>query len=286
MFENLGTEVIVQNTVQSIIQNQYEELNFADKESLDFNLLAMYFGDDYVVNDRITIRQPSIQDFIDVNDEENIYDAITPFVTNTTACRLRLWEMGIDWNKISNYELFAILIRHIKYEYSRLIFGDIDFSTFQMYDDVDDEGNVISTLYSPTLDLALDEDTVVKMSKYIQHLFFMFPPEEEFVRNKILKQDLINKDKEKLIAKSKEQRSKTDTVLLSMISFYLNHPGCKYTKNELRDIKYFEFIYNIQRLKVYESTRALFGGIYSGMCDLKKIKQEEFNFMRDIDVFA
>ena len=48
----------------------------------------------------------------------------------------------------------------------------------------------------------------------------------------------------------------------------------------------FEFMYNIQRLQIYESTRALFGGLYSGMCDLSKVDSKEFNFMRDVKVTA
>ena len=43
---------------------------------------------------------------------------------------------------------------------------------------------------------------------------------------------------------------------------------------------------NRQRRQIYESTRALFGGMYSGMCDLSKVDKNEFNFMRDVKVTA
>lgn len=45
-------------------------------------------------------------------------------------------------------------------------------------------------------------------------------------------------------------------------------------------------MYNLQRLQIYESTRALYGGMYSGMCDLSKVDKNEFNFMRDVKVEA
>ena len=125
------------------------------------------------------------------------------------------------------------------------------------------------------------------MCKYIQFMFSSFPPEEEFTSSKTLKQDLINKDRQKLIQKKKEEaENKNQQSLLSMIAFYLNHPGCNYKKNELREVGYFEFIYNIQRLQIYESTRALFCGMYSGMCDLSKVDPNEFNFMRDVKITA
>lgn len=272
--------------IQQTIEQQLSDERIQEVEELGFNPLRMYFGEDYVINEKIKIHQPSIQDFIDSENESDIYGVITPFVSNTTAYRLQLWDMGIDWNKISNLELFSILIKSIDFNYSKLIFGDIDFSTFNLYQKQVNEETTL-TLYSQEFDLEIDEDTRNKMCKYIQFMFNSFPPEEEFTSSKTLKQDLINKDRQKLIQKKKEiSENKNQQSLLSMISFYLNHPGCKYKKNELREVGYFEFMYNIQRLQIYESTRALFGGLYSGMCDLSKVNPNEFNFMRDVKVTA
>ena len=191
--------------------------------------------------------------------------------------------MGIDWNKISNLELFSILIKTIDFKYSQLIFGDINFSTFNLYEKQNGDEKVL-TLYSPEMDLEIDEVTMNKMCKYIQFMFSSYPPEEEFTSSKTLKQELINNDKQKMLLRKKEGDG--GQSLLSMIAFYLNHPGCKYKKNELREVGYFEFMYNIQRLQIYESTRALFGGMYSGMCDLSKVDKNEFNFMRDVKITA
>ena len=191
--------------------------------------------------------------------------------------------MGIDWNKISNLELFSILIKTIDFKYSQLIFGNINFSTFNLYEKQNGNEKVL-TLYSPEMDLEIDEEIMNKMCKYIQFMFSSYPPEEEFTSSKTLKQELINNDKQKLLLRKKEGDG--GQSLLSMIAFYLNHPGCKYKKNELREVGYFEFMYNIQRLQIYESTRAIYGGLYSGMCDLSKVDPKEFNFMRDVKVTA
>lgn len=282
MAEAFSNSSIIQNSIEEQLNN--EEIQEAEK--LEFNPLRMYFGDDYVINDKITIHQPSIQDFIDAGNESDIYNVIVPFTANTTAYRLQLWDMGIDWNKLSNLELFSILIKTINLEYSKLIFGEIDFSTFDLCEkQVNSEK--VQTLYSSETNLEIDEETRNKMCKYIQYMFSSFPPEEEFTSSKTLKQDLINKDRQKLIQKQKDlSENKNQQNLLSMVAFYLNHPGCKYKKNELREVGYFEFMYNIQRLQIYESTRALFNGMYSGMCDLSKIDPNEFNFMRDIKITA
>ena len=279
MVDILSNNSIIQNTIENQLNNE----KVVEIEKLGFNSLRMYFGDDYVINDKIVIHQPSIQNFIDAENESDIYNVIFPFISNTTGYRVQLWDMGIDWNKISNQELFSVLIKTIDYKYSKIIFGDIDFSTFNLYETQNGDEKVF-TLYSSKMGLEIDEDVMNKMCKYIQFMFNSFPPEEEFTSSKTLKQELINNDRQKQLLRKKNTDGSQS--LLSMISFYLNHPGCKYKKNELREVGYFEFMYNIQRLQIYESTRALFGGMYSGMCDLSKIDKNEFNFMRDVKVTA
>lgn len=268
--------------IQSAIEQQLNEDIEDEVEELDFDPLYIYFGDDYVINEKIKIHQPTIQDFI-TNKESNIYGVITPFITNTTGCRVQLWDMGIDWNKITNIELFSLMIKNIDYQYSKIIFGDIDFSTFQLYEKTD-KGEKQLTLYSPVMGLEIDEETRQKMCKYIQYAFYAFPPEEEFTSNKTLKQELINNDKQKNLAQRKEQKGKKGQNLLSMISFCLNHPGFKYKKNELREVCIAEFMDSVQRLQIYESTRALYEGMYSGFVDTSKLNKNEFNFMRDVKV--
>lgn len=280
-------DILTNNSIiQSAIERQLNEdiEDEVEVEELDFDPLYVYFGDDYVVDDRITIHQPTIQDFIN-NKESNIYGVITPFITNTTGYRVQLWDMGIDWNKITNIELFSLMIKNMNYQYSKIIFGDIDFSTFKLYEKVK-EGEKQLILYSPVMDLEIDEDTRQKMCKYIQYAFFAFPPEEEFTSNKTLKQELINNDKQKILTQRKEQKGKKGQNLLSMISFCLNHPGFKYKKNELRNICIAEFMDSVQRLQMYESTRALYNGMYSGFVDNSKINKNELNFMRDVKITA
>lgn len=266
--------------IQDVYDKQLENLEEEEKQKIDFNPLQLYFGEDYKVNDVITIHQPCVQDFIDYGDA-NIYSVIAPFTCNTTAYRVQLFDMGIDWNKISNLELFAMLIKTINPTYSKLILGDIDFSCFDLYEKTTENGKEI-TLYDRIHKIEIDDETRERMSRYVQFMFNSFPPEEEFTSNNVLKQDLINNDRQKQALKKKNKKS--DSSLLSMISFCLNHPGFPYKKDELRKVCIVEFMDSVQRLQIYETTHALYGGMYSGFIDTSKINKEQFNFMRDVHV--
>ena len=271
---------IIQDAIENRLKNDINEIIL--EKDIDFNPLALYFGEDYVIKtkdgNKISIHQPTVQDFIDYG-ENNIYSVIVPFISNTTSFRVQLWDEGLDWNKVSNQELFVRLCKMVNIEYSKIIFGDIDFTTFDIYNKYIN-GKTELVLYSEKLNLEIDETTRNKICKYIQFMFNVRPVEEEFTSSKTLKQDLINNDRQKQLIKLKSENTKSN--LLSLISFCLNHPGFKYKKNELRQVGIVEFMDSVQRLQIYESTHALINGMYSGFVDNSKIDKEQFDFMRDI----
>ena len=100
------------------------------KYEFDFDELRMYFGEPYdiILEDGkiIRIKQPTIGDMLELG-ENRIYGTITPFTTNTTAYRVQLWDMGIDWNKYSDFELFTILATSLKKEDTDLIFEGVEY---------------------------------------------------------------------------------------------------------------------------------------------------------------
>lgn len=268
--------------IQDVYNKQLESLNEEEKRKIDFDPLQLYFGEDYVINDQITIHQPCIQDFINYG-EKNIYSTVAPFACNTTSYRVQLYDMGIDWNEISNIELFAFLIKTINHKYSKIIFGELDFSYFELFEkNIGNSKQII--LYDKTHHIEINEEIRERMCRYIQFMFNIFPPEEEFTSNKVLKQDLINNDRQKQLIQNKKKKNASN--LLSMISFCLNHPGFSYKKNELREVGIVEFMDSVQRLQIYETTHALYGGMYSGFVDTTKIDKSQLNFMRDIYVMA
>lgn len=269
-----------QSLVHSVIEKQIQDLESQALPKSDFNKLALYFGDDYVVNDRIKIRQPTIQDYIDIG-ETNMYSTIAPFTSNPTSFRVQLWDMGVDWNKITDFELFAMLIKTIEPEYSKLLFYDIDFPSFDFVAKRVGEEKV-PVLYSSTMDMEIDEQTYKKIFDYMCYMFNIHP-DVEHCTGRTFKEELINNDRLKAAKRAAEGH---ESNLLSMISFALNHPGFKYKKNELREIGIVEFMDSIQRLQIYESTHALMSGMYSGFCDTSKIDKSQFDFMRDATISA
>lgn len=94
---------------------------------IHFDELQMYYQIPYKVNDFITIYQPTIGEIMELGDTR-FYASLHPFLCNPTSMRLKLWDDGLDWNKVSEFELFIILHPNMDFQALQLVFRDFDFS--------------------------------------------------------------------------------------------------------------------------------------------------------------
>lgn len=253
--------------------------------------LQLYFGDPYQASEKIQVLQPTIGGILEYDKkfgESEFWSMLNVFIGNTTSYRLLLWDMGIDWNKITDFQLFSLLIKTLKVEQTSILFGDLDLSAFEQYikqlpmenneEDKEEENKSEIVLWNPELDIEIDENIYNNIALYIRTMFNIFPKVEK-ARGKVTKQWIIDEDRMNLANAKKED---TTSTFLPLIESCCCHPGFKYKKNELREVGIYEFMRDVQRLQVYESTTALLKGMYSGFIDTKGIDKEEFDFMREI----
>lgn len=260
--------------------------------SSEISLLQLYFGDPYQVSDKILVYQPTIGGILEYDKkfgESEFWSMLNVFIGNTTSYRLLLWDMGIDWNEISDFQLFSLLIKTLKVENTEILFGDLDLSSFDAYikqipnEDKSDNKEELESkqemiLWNPELDIEITEDIYKNIALYIRTMFNIFPKVEK-AKGKTTKKWIIEEDRMNLANAKKED---TTSTFLPLIESCCCHAGFKYKKNELREVGIYEFMRSVQRLQVYESTTALLKGMYSGFIDTKGIDKEEFDFMRDI----
>lgn len=244
----------------------------------------MYFGEPYVIEavTPITVYQPTIGDIVRMG-EKKFYSTLNIFVTNTTAYRLLLWDAGMDWNEISDFDLFCILYPQIDADVAHLLFKDIDFSKLSIYEKtLEDKKEKI--LYDAESQIEINEDVYQHISQYLQEVFNTHP-EEKITHDKTMKEWFINSDRrEAANAEYKRERGdkQESASMQALISACVNHPGFKHKLSELKDVGVCEFYDSVQRLQVYENTTALLKGMYSGMIDAKNINANEYNFMKEI----
>ena len=244
-----------------------------------YDILKMYYGEDYWVTDKIVIHQPTIQQIMDYGESE-FWAMVSMLCANPTSMRLELWNKGIDWNKISDFDLFIMLVNGLPQESTKILFGDFDLTKLKLIE----KEEIKILVYMPDPVIQIDEDVYNRMVGYLRVMFDINPKVEK-ARGKATKEALIWED-EMNLKRSLKERDKNKwkkSTLFPLISAALNHPGFKYKKNELRDVGIVEFMDSVKRLQIYESVTSLMTGMYMGMVDLKGMDlKKELNWTRDI----
>lgn len=245
-----------------------------------YDILKMYFGEDYYVTDKIRIIQPTIGDILEFG-ESKFWGVVSKLCANPTSLRLMLWDNGIDWNKIEDFELFIMLVQDLEKKDTEILFGDIDFTKFKL---IKNSNEKLVLVYMPDPTIQIDEEVYTRMVGYLRVMFNIHPKVEK-AKGKATKEAII--DEERINLRNELNKIDKETwersTLFPLISAALNHPGFKYKKSELKEIGIVEFMDSVKRLQVYESVTSFMTGIYMGMVDTKKINlQEELNWMRDL----
>lgn len=236
-------------------------------------MLKMYFGHDYVINDKIVIRQPTIGEIVEYGEQE--YFSMAHLLCSISSdFKPELLDMGLDYEKISDLEMFYIATRNLNADKTRILFGDIDFSKLKMYE----QENDTMLLYDAETDLKIDFYIHHKMMQFLTRLHGI-EKKPEFAGNQGTKEFLIEDDR---MRKARNAKKPFESVMLPLVSAMVNSAGFKYKSSEVLDMKMFEFFDAVQRIGIIQSSQALLQGGYSGMADLSKVPKESFNWARDI----
>ena len=241
---------------------------------LDFDELQAYFGTPYEVNDYVTISSPTVGDVTEYG-ERNYYSMIHMLTCIPSDMKSQLFDMGIDYEEISDFELFIILTRGLTPDRSWLLFGDLDLSA--MTASINNETGKLALCNYETGEI-IDELAYMKIANYLRKLHNIKPKIEK-AANKTTKRILIDLDRKKI---EKAQNEPYKSQLKNLVSAMMRYPGFKYKSNELKECTLYEFMDTVQGSQIYVASTSLLQGSYSGMIDTSKISRNEFNWMRDI----
>lgn len=242
------------------------------KDILDFDELQMYFGEDYVVNDYITIHTPTVGEIIKLG-ERKYYSVVSTITAIPSDMKSILFDMHIDYEKISDFQLFYLITRNIHPEDTELLFGNLDLSKMNLYfDDITQQAKMVN----PNSGEIIDELAYFKIVGYLRKLHG-FSPKIEHAANKTTKDILIRLDRQR---HEKNKNKKYQSQLKPLVSSMMRYPGFKYKSSELRECSIYEFMDTVRGAQIYVASTALLKGAYSGMIDTSKINKKDFDWMR------
>lgn len=239
--------------------------------SLEPDELLLYFGDDYVINEQITIHQPTVGEIVSC--EKDYFSAIYTLVAIPSDMKSQLWDAGLDWNELEDFQLFTLLAPTLSKERTQILFGDLDFTKLKPYHNSQNDNIVLADKESGVI---IDEMIYLRIVKYLRKLHHITPKVEK-TKSKTVKKWLIEEDRKRIAsAQNKPFRS----YLLPIISSVKVRQG--YTKGYVRNMGFYELMDEVERLNIIVGSDALLQGMYSGMIDTKSLDKKQLNWMREL----
>lgn len=245
--------------------NPYDDL-------INVDPLKLYFGEPYVINKYVTIYQPTIGDIIEYGEKE-YYSMIQTLTAIPSDMKANLWDMGLDWMKVEDFQLFMMLAPTLSQDQTKIVLGDIDLQKMKPVENLQN-GDII--LYDSTTGAIIDELAYKTMSAYLCKLHNLTKKVEK-AGNKYTKKILIDEDRQK---REYSATQPYKSFLMPLISSIKVRQG--YTRDYIKNMGMFEFFDDVNRAQIIVNTDALLGGMYSGMVDTSKINKNQFNWMREV----
>lgn len=241
--------------------------------NLDVDDLKLYIGDDYVINDNIKVLQPTIRQIAEFG-ERDFFSVVHTVTAIPSDMKSQLWDMGLDWMEVDDFELFVMLSQTLTPDRTELLFGNLDFSKLRPFNHPHVEGEII--LADKETGVLIDKMIYLRIVSYLRKAFNITPKVEK-AANKMTKKILIEEDRKKIeLNKDKPFKS----FLLPLISSVKVKQG--YTKEYVLNMGYVEFMNDVARLQVIHNADHLLSGVYAGTIDMKKINKAELNWMKEL----
>ena len=196
------------------------------------------------------------------------------------SMKVQLWDMGIDYTTITAFELFySILYKLYPQEKTSILFGDLDFTKFQIMRRKDDD----SILLYQVIDgesVIIDEFTYNVITDYIRQVHIIHK-DEQLPANETTKMILIEDALEEIeLNKNKEYHSQLKNLISSMI----NSEGFKYNHTQVWDMKINAFMDSVKRISKIKNAELLLQSGYSGFgINLKNINQKQLDWLGELE---
>lgn len=238
--------------------------------------LKLYIGEKHVINEYIAVNSPTIGDLISMG--ENNYFAVLHLLTAIPSdMKAMLWDMGICWMDISDFDFFCLLTRNLTSKDTSVFLGDLELSSME-FGQNNHTGEHVLYKELPTGEQVVINNQIYQQIVKILRTIHNITPKVEKVYSDTMKELLVQINREDIAQSANTEKVST---LLPLISSMVNSSGFKYDIASICNLTYYAFMDAINRINAINNANAMLSGIYGGFVDTSKLDKEQLNWMRD-----
>lgn len=236
--------------------------------------LKLFRGEGYKINDKILIRQPTLEEIVDFGEQR--YFGLVRTICSTPADRkVEIWDkLHVFWEKIDEYDLFISLFQTLQKSEVSILFGDMDFTTFKLGTQTGLPDLVLKNKDQVVIDRAIHK----LMTDYLRQIHKL-KKNVDTGFNDATRKIMIEDDRDEMAL---QMQKPFQSLLLPLISSLTNCPEFKYRWDDVWTLPIGVFMVSVERVQKHKSYNFVMQGIYSGCVDMKKLDKKELHWMGDL----
>jgi len=237
--------------------------------------LQLFRGKDYKVNDYIIIHQPTLGEICDFG-EQRYFSMISTICATPSEYKVQLYDMGIDYEELGEFEFFIMLTKTLKAEDTNIILGDVDLSRLIP---LQDKNTNEIFLYDGSTGAIVDFLAYTLITDFLRKIHG-FKKQVDRTGNAATKQIIIDTERRRL---ERHKNDKYKSVLIPLISAMINCENFKYNHETVWSLPIYVFMDSVRRIQKIKNYEHIMQGAYSGCVDLSKIPKDDLNWLGSIN---
>lgn len=231
---------------------------------------SLLFKDSIPINDFIEVKIPTVEQIL--QNEDQYYGIVSSLVATPFDMMVQLDDIGIDFTKIDDYELFLITFQTIRSQDVSLIFGDLDLSEFELA--VNEENQTVVLLNKKT-GAVIDKAIAYQIAQALRKIHHLERNKKK-AGNDEARKFLLERARAKLKRqRRKEHSSQLEPLIIAMV----NTEQYKYNYEETRALSIFQFNESVVQIVKKVDYMNKMHGVYSGTVSVKDLKKDDLNWL-------
>lgn len=236
---------------------------------------GLLYADQCRINDSISIRIPSVGEILEAEDE--YYEAVSTIIATPYDMMVQLDDAGIDFTKITSFELFCLTLGNLQNKDTRLIFGDLDIS--KLVPAIDDESNEM-VLIDAEQQFVIDRPLHDQICQTLRRILWI-PKVDKKPANDESRRYMLLRARKKMqrrarVVQDKQDQSQLEGLIVSLV----NTEQFSYDYQSVRDISIYQFyssLYQISHKIKFDNTMI---GYYAGTIKFEDLSLEDRTWLK------
>ena len=222
------------------------------------------------INDDISLNIPTIGEVLE--QEDNYFGIVSTITSTPYDMMVQLDDIGVDFSTIDDYQLFLLTFNGLKASDTSLIFGDFDFSGFELMQNVQ---NGTLVMHDQNRNVTIDEGIFRLICDGIRKIHHLKRVNKK-PGNLEAKKYMIQRARKKQARRKKRME---DSSLESTIVALVNTEQFSYTYETVRDMSIYQFYESLHQIIWKVDYDNKMHGVYAGTVSTKGMSQDEFNWL-------